>query len=65
VRQRTREKEEDVDQQERQAWQTLADNSTHWAGKATTEGRTADAQSLKQQAKDANKAARSGRRPGR
>jgi hypothetical protein len=54
-----------MDQQERQAWRDLANASTHHAERAAADGRTGDAAALREQATDATKAARTGRRPGR
>lgn len=54
-----------MDRQERQGWRDLANASAHHAEKAAADGRTADAAALRQQAADAARAARTGRRPGR
>ncbi len=52
-----------MDQQERQGWRDLADNSAYWAQRADKDARPADATALREQAKQADRAARTGRRP--
>ena len=51
-----------MEQQERTAWQELADNSAYWADKAAKDGRHGDAAALTRQAKDARKVAKTGKR---